>query len=98
MTLSLHWFFLTFIQMKIFNKLCTLFGQQIGILDWFTVDQYMIDEFADVTNGKQFIYIDSKRAKSLFESALCMFSCCCLHWLISLKVVLVCYKRLSNST
>ena len=38
-------------------------GSEIGISPWVTVDQTMIDKFADVTMDPQFIHIDEKRAK-----------------------------------
>lgn len=37
-------------------------GNQIGVSDWFTVDQARIDAFADVTEDHQFIHIDPDRA------------------------------------
>lgn len=39
-------------------------GQELGVSDWFCVDQSRIDLFADVTDDHQFIHIDSMRAKS----------------------------------
>jgi acyl dehydratase len=38
-------------------------GQEIGISDWFTVDQAMIDKFADATGDHQWIHVDVERAK-----------------------------------
>jgi acyl dehydratase len=37
-------------------------GQEIGISNWITVDQPMIDKFADVTHDDQWIHIDPARA------------------------------------
>ena len=37
-------------------------GQEIGISRWFTVDQAMIDRFADATEDHQFIHTDPVRA------------------------------------
>lgn len=37
-------------------------GQQVGASDWVTVDQAMIDAFAETTNDHQFIHVDPARA------------------------------------
>ncbi|TDK45117.1 MaoC family dehydratase [Antarcticimicrobium luteum] len=37
-------------------------GTEIGVSDWITVDQKMIDAFADVTHDHQWIHIDPARA------------------------------------
>ncbi len=39
-----------------------LVGQQVGVSDWVTVDQAMIDRFADLTGDRQFIHVDPVRA------------------------------------
>jgi acyl dehydratase len=38
-------------------------GKQIGSSDWITVDQAMIDKFADATGDHQWIHVDVERAK-----------------------------------
>ena len=38
-------------------------GTEIGVSDWLTVSQKMINEFADVTKDHQYIHIDPERAK-----------------------------------
>ena len=38
-------------------------GKEIGISDWFTVDQAMIDKFAEATGDHQWIHVDVDRAK-----------------------------------
>src|SRR3974390_1088899 len=38
-------------------------GQEIGVSDWFTVDQQIIDKFADATGDHQWIHVDVERAK-----------------------------------
>jgi acyl dehydratase len=38
-------------------------GSEIGISPWVTVNQTMIDKFADVTMDPQFIHVDEERAK-----------------------------------
>ena len=37
-------------------------GTEIGLSDWITVDQAMIDRFAQATNDHQFIHVDPERA------------------------------------
>lgn len=39
-----------------------LVGQEIGVSDWITVDQTMINQFADATLDHQFIHVDPERA------------------------------------
>ena len=38
-------------------------GKDIGVSDWFTVDQAIIDKFADATGDHQWIHVDVERAK-----------------------------------
>ena len=37
-------------------------GQELGVSDWITVDQEMIDKFADATGDHQWIHVDVERA------------------------------------
>ncbi|WP_121065227.1 MaoC family dehydratase [Chachezhania antarctica] len=37
-------------------------GTESGVTDWITVDQKMIDDFAEVTNDHQWIHVDPERA------------------------------------
>ena len=37
-------------------------GRELGVSDWFTMDQPRIDSFAEVTEDSQFIHIDPVRA------------------------------------
>ncbi|MGW9229437.1 MaoC family dehydratase [Pseudorhizobium sp. NPDC055634] len=39
-----------------------LVGQVLGVSEWITVDQGMIDKFADATHDHQFIHVDPERA------------------------------------
>lgn len=39
-------------------------GEEIGISPWVTVDQAMIDAFADCTLDDQFIHVDPERARA----------------------------------
>ena len=45
-----------------FNALQNRLGTEIGVSDWQTVDQKMIDEFGTVTLDRQFIHNDPARA------------------------------------
>jgi acyl dehydratase len=38
-------------------------GIEIGVSDWFTVDQAIIDKFAEATGDHQWIHVDVERAK-----------------------------------
>jgi acyl dehydratase len=38
-------------------------GKEVGVSDWFTVDQAMIDKFAEATGDHQWIHVDVERAK-----------------------------------
>jgi acyl dehydratase len=37
-------------------------GQELAVGDWLTVDQAMIDKFADATGDHQWIHVDQERA------------------------------------
>ena len=39
-------------------------GQKLGPSDWLTVDQAMIDKFAEATGDHQWIHVDVERAKA----------------------------------
>ena len=41
-----------------------LVGQEVGVSDWITVDQKMINLFADATNDHQFIHVDPVKAEA----------------------------------
>lgn len=45
-------------------EMAGLAGTEVGISDWMTVDQQMIDMFADATHDNQFIHVDPQRAKA----------------------------------
>src|SRR5689334_25325209 len=38
-------------------------GKEIGVSDWFTVDQAIIDKFAEATGDHQWIHVDVERAR-----------------------------------
>lgn len=45
------------------DELTGLVGQHLGTSEWLTVDQAMIDKFADATGDHQFIHVDPDKAK-----------------------------------
>jgi acyl dehydratase len=45
------------------EQLRPMAGREIGLSDWITVDQGMIDAFAAATGDRQWIHIDPARAK-----------------------------------
>lgn len=45
------------------DELKTLVGSSIGTSDWLTIDQAMIDKFAEATGDHQFIHVDAEKAK-----------------------------------
>src|SRR5260221_13336791 len=45
------------------GDLAQYIGKEIGVSDWFTVDQAIIDKFADATGDHQWIHVDVERAK-----------------------------------
>ena len=44
------------------GELFELVGQDLGVSDWFQIDQERINQFADVTEDHQFIHVDPIRA------------------------------------
>jgi len=38
-------------------------GAQLGVSDWFLIDQARVDEFADVTLDHQFVHVDPEKAR-----------------------------------
>lgn len=45
------------------EELKALVGSNIGTSDWLTIDQPMIDKFAEATGDHQFIHVDVEKAK-----------------------------------
>jgi acyl dehydratase len=45
------------------KELDALVGQQLGVSDWFLVDQDRVNRFADVTLDHQFVHVDVERAR-----------------------------------
>jgi len=46
------------------DELRALNGQEIGVSEWLTIDQKMIDAFAAATGDQQWIHVDPARAKA----------------------------------
>ena len=45
------------------DQLVELQGQELGSSQWMTIDQSMINTFADVTQDHQFIHVDEEAAR-----------------------------------
>ena len=56
-------------------------GTQVGSSEWITIDQKRIDEFADVTEDRQFIHVDPNAAKET------MFGGTVAHGFLSLSLL-----------
>jgi len=39
-------------------------GEQLGVSDWFSIDQERVNRFADVTLDHQFVHVDPERARA----------------------------------
>lgn len=48
---------------KSLEQLAGKVGQELGVSSWITVDQAMIDRFADTTRDHQWIHVDVERAR-----------------------------------
>jgi acyl dehydratase len=46
------------------EELKSLIGEEIGVSDWFEVEQSRINAFADATEDHQWIHLDARRAKT----------------------------------
>lgn len=44
------------------EKMKSVIGQEIGVSDWFLIDQNRIDQFAECTEDNQWIHTDPQRA------------------------------------
>jgi acyl dehydratase len=63
------------------DELKAMTGTVIGVSDWLTVDQAMIDTFAEATGDHQFIHVDPERA------ALTPFGGTIAHGFLSLSLL-----------
>ena len=50
------------------DALAARVGQQIGVSAWKTIDQSMIDAFAELTGDRHFIHVDPARAAQVLPS------------------------------
>ena len=55
-------------------------GSEIGTSEWVTIDQDMIDKFAEATMDNQFIHVDPEQATPIFGSTIA-------HGFLSLSLV-----------
>ena len=55
-------------------------GSEIGTSEWVTIDQDMIDKFAEATMDNQFIHVDPEQAAPIFGSTIA-------HGFLSLSLV-----------
>ena len=55
-------------------------GSEIGTSEWVTIDQDMIDQFAEATMDNQFIHVDPEQAAPIFGSTIA-------HGFLSLSLV-----------
>ena len=39
-------------------------GSELGVSEWFLIDQERVDRFADVTLDHQFVHVDPERARA----------------------------------
>jgi acyl dehydratase len=46
------------------EELTAMVGRELGVSDWFLIDQERVDAFADVTLDHQFVHVDRERAKA----------------------------------
>ena len=63
------------------DELKALVGSNIGTSDWLTIDQAMIDKFAEATGDHQFIHVDVEKAK------LTQFGGTIAHGFLSLSIM-----------
>src|SRR6266403_5561522 len=54
---------MTTLQVEYPKDLLKLVGRELGPSEWITVDQAMIDKFAEATGDHQWIHVDVERAK-----------------------------------
>jgi acyl dehydratase len=45
-------------------ELQSMVGSELGVSEWFPIDQQRVDAFADVTEDHQFVHVDPERAKT----------------------------------
>lgn len=63
------------------DELDELVGKELGVSEWFPIDQARIDAFADVTEDHQFVHVDAERA------AATPFGATIAHGLLTLSLI-----------
>lgn len=48
------------------NTIDEFVGKEIGVTDWFTIDQERVNQFADCTEDHQWIHVDVEKAQKSF--------------------------------
>ncbi|CAN5476068.1 MaoC family dehydratase [soil metagenome] len=51
-------------KVQTFSELQPYVGSELGVADWLTIDQPMIDQFGAVTRDQHWIHVDPERAKA----------------------------------
>ena len=46
------------------QELASAVGRELGVSEWFAIDQARVNEFADVTLDHQFVHVDEERARA----------------------------------
>ncbi len=62
------------------SEIKSAIGTEIGTSEWVTIDQDMIDKFAEATMDNQFIHVDPEQATPIFGSTIA-------HGFLSLSLV-----------
>ena len=62
------------------EEIQNMIGQEIGVSEWFEIDQERINQFADTTLDHQFIHVDPEKATPLFGSTIA-------HGFLSLSLI-----------
>ena len=62
------------------SEIESVIGTEIGTSEWVTINQDMIDKFAEVTMDNQFIHVDPEQATPIFGSTIA-------HGFLSLSLV-----------
>ena len=52
------------------DEINSYIGKEIGVSKWVTIDQEMINKFADATLDHQFIHVDPEQATPIFGSTI----------------------------
>ena len=77
---------------KVYKELHEQLGQEIYVGEWETIDQYCINQFAEITGDKQWIHTDPERAKK--ESP---FKTTIVHCFLTLSLIPKLTNTISSS-